>query len=996
MPTSYRGLRWLVLPGFAILILFGRQIYPNKHSTEKLPTLEAVPLANQIIWKPRLAQNHSIALANAAINAYNCSFEPTESAYAPNWTCLGPTGKPEGAYATGNGQIHRIVFDPEYDAKNNHTIYAVSHFGGLWKSSSKDIYWRVLNTDTQLPFTTVADMAVHPQHKDLLFIATGDGDYGRIFDHSFSEISGMRITPTQTSGVFRSTDGGITWHPINGTNNQLCKDFAQGGNMRRILINPDQPNIAYIATTNGIYMSENILDSSSVHWQLVLDGAQVKDTEFRGLAIKPGSKGQVVYASGSDIYISLDAGKHWQSMTQNTRGLDLANLPTGTNPLRINVATTKADPDRLYAYIFGKNYQLTCEQCKKQCPRTKTCNGSACGNKKKWAWLYVYKQHQWHKVWEKNSCSSFDVPQRRWMAIAVSPKNPNNVFVGITSVYGNAQNVSWQELISGNSMKKASPYNGKGIHADIHELVFEPNNLNQHHPRLFAGTHGGISINSYIAQSDHPRSQQPGAYKQRWKRYDHGLQAATIWDFDQSTLRPEQIILATQDNGVIISTSDSLSANMSWKSILGGDGYGAMFDEKLNTAWIKNQNGIYRLDYPKGRIIAENKFLPIDPQDNRPSFTRALVGRNHPKSGAFYTAFGELYERKVEKPAKGQGPEDLWQIRSDIGKTVRAGWQREIYSFEISEKKPDIIYIVSSGNEGTPPDDFATEPRIFRTTKGGCSDRNPYGDKNDPPSCFEEIDLSDLPCSQITDTRCPFITAVAINPSDPNQIWISFSGYDENLKVWSWKYDPKTNSASWTNADPHNSLNNLPVNFIAYQKGTNDRLYIGTDAGIWIKDEGKTHWEKYGKFPNVRITGLKLNYATGKIMAATWGRGVWMGDLLPPSKAYENPYLISGKAHWHNDTIINSDIIIPDGARLHIDSCVLYMPFNAKITVHPGAQLRINHAKITTQNTTTWQGIEVLTKKSDNGIQIPIIHLNDYTIANSQQTFRFTSLPDKN
>ncbi len=940
-----------------------------------------------------LAPRWLMEQAAAAINAYNCGYRYTLPLYQPNWRCIGPTGKPDGGRATGNGQIHRIVFDPNYDAQTNFRVYAISSFGGVWKSDTEEVYWNNLNTDTQLPFASVSDMAVHPSKTDVLFLATGDGDYGRIFDHSFVEISGLRIAPTQTSGVYRSRDGGKNWEKINGPNNELCSTFERGGNIRRILIHPDMEDVAFIATTAGVFRSENILaKADDVRWVLVLDGQQVNDTEFRGLEVKPNSGGQIVYASGSGIYRSTDAGLHWSPMTTRTdnkiKGLDLSALPTGKNPLRINVAVTRADPDRLYAHIFGKNYDLSCAECKADCPGTQSCNGSACGNKKKWAWLYVFKDEQWHKVWEQNTCSSFYVPQRRWSSIAVSPINPNNVFIGNTVVWGNDQDISYQGLLGGKSIRKASMYNGTGIHADVHGLNFEPANNTQDHPRLWAATHGGVSINSYVGRSSRARAKKARAFKQRWKRVDQGLQVATIWDFDQSALHPEQIIIGTQDNGVIVQTGDSLSANIGWKSILGGDGYGAMFDGRNNNAWIKNQSNIYRYNYATGRKSIETKSLPTDPVGGT-TFVRALNGHNHPLTGKFYTAFGELYERMIDYPKRGIHGDSIWKLRSDVGKVISGGWQREIYNFEISERDPNFMYIVCSGNDGTPPDDFATEPRLFRSTTGGCDGYSDYLGRDTTNPCFVEISLDGLDPQNPGDTRVPFITDVAIDPSNPNRIWVSFSGYDARLKVWSWEYDPQKGRGFWSNADPHNTLNNLPVNFISYQKGTDERLYIGTDAGVWLKDEGSERWQKYGDFPNVRVTGMKLNYSCGQLLVATWGRGVWVGDILPPTQDYPNPLVIKDTQLWKADRTIDRNLVLMDGANLTINGCTVGMATGAHIKLHPGAQLTIRSATLTNLCGQHWKGIKILTQGRGAKIKMPKIILDQSHILKAEQSFIF-------
>jgi ligand-binding sensor domain-containing protein len=76
-------------------------------------------------------------------------------------------------------------------------------------------------------------------------------------------------------------------------------------------------------------------------------------------------------------------------------------------------------------------------------------------------------------------------------------------------------------------------------------------------------------------------------------------------------------------------------------------------------------------------------------------------------------------------------------------------------------------------------------------------------------------------------------------------------------------------------------LFNIPVNAIAYQEGTEDRLFIGTDAGVYMSEKGSA-WQKFGKLPNVRVTEMKINKSINKLRVATYGRGLWE-CTLPPS-----------------------------------------------------------------------------------------------------------------
>ena len=164
------------------------------------------------IWLPRLYPHGNIAIAEEALNDYACQYQYVPSAYNPEWTCIGPTGRPGGSISSrGNGQIQRITFDPRYgtlvDGSINQTIYAASSFGGVWRSDDDGLNWYVLeNLQKQLPYINVSDIAVSHQDPDLIYVSTGDGDYAHrwLFDaYKFN-----LINPNFSAGIFRSVDGG--------------------------------------------------------------------------------------------------------------------------------------------------------------------------------------------------------------------------------------------------------------------------------------------------------------------------------------------------------------------------------------------------------------------------------------------------------------------------------------------------------------------------------------------------------------------------------------------------------------------------------------------------------------------------------------------------------------------------------------------------------------------------------------------------------------------
>jgi PKD repeat protein len=129
----------------------------------------------------------------------------------------------------------------------------------------------------------------------------------------------------------------------------------------------------------------------------------------------------------------------------------------------------------------------------------------------------------------------------------------------------------------------------------------------------------------------------------------------------------------------------------------------------------------------------------------------------------------------------------------------------------------------------------------------------------------------------ITNVPSGTITSIACSDTDPNKAWITYSGFSNTNKV----LQTNDQGATWINIS--SSVPNIPVNYITYVNGSNEALYIGTDLGVFYKDASMTVWQPFfSGLPNVIVTQLSIYYATGKIRASTYGRGIWESDLYVP------------------------------------------------------------------------------------------------------------------
>lgn len=189
--------------------------------------------------------------------------------------------------------------------------------------------------------------------------------------------------------------------------------------------------------------------------------------------------------------------------------------------------------------------------------------------------------------------------------------------------------------------------------------------------------------------------------------------------------------------------------------------------------------------------------------------------------------------------------------RSALYKTTNSGtsWSAlgtptgtgNILEFVIAPSNNQVIYAVKAGANG-----------VSKSTNGGTS--------------FTAVSTG-LPT-----TVSP--TGVTVSNTDPNIVFVTYSGYGATSKV----YKSTNGGTSWTNIST--GLPNIPVNCIVYSNGSaSDAVYVGTDLGVYYKDNSSAWIAFDAGLPNVSVRDLEIYYATGRLRAATFGRGTWDSDL---------------------------------------------------------------------------------------------------------------------
>ncbi len=324
------------------------------------------------------------------------------------------------------------------------------------------------------------------------------------------------------------------------------------------------------------------------------------------------------------------------------------------------------------------------------------------------------------------------------------------------------------------------------------------------------------SANTYIAAND------GGIYKtynggNTWVNLGDDIKIKQYYRFSSSASNPSIYYAGSQDNG-----TDQFTGSF-WRKVYGGDGMDcAVNPSNSNIAFVSSQYGNFRRTTDGG-----NNFSGVSPAN---------------QSGAWVTP---IAIHPVNHSTVFVGYQDLFRSTNNGSNwtpiSTNVFGNDDIDRIRISPSNPNFMYL-------------STLNSIKRSVDGGFT--------------FTYAGTG-LPLGGIA------LTDIAISTSDPDHVWVTFSGYTGHNKV----FRTVDGGANWTNLTD-NGLPNLPVNCIVYQPGSNDMVYVGTDIGMYYRDNSMPGWRPFNDgLPNVMVSDLEIITATGKIRAATYGRGLWESDL---------------------------------------------------------------------------------------------------------------------
>ncbi len=628
-------------------------------------------------------------------------------------------------------------------------------------------------------------------------------------------------------GVYKSQDAGKTWQKMG---------LPDSHHIARIVIHPTKPDTVYVAAMGHLWSPNEergvfkTIDGGKT-WKKVL---YVNETTGVIDLVVNRRQPDTLYAAtydvqrypwrlveggaGTGIHKTTDGGRTW---TRLEGGLPKAAMG------RIGLDIYQKNPNILYAILENLNKRPPTEEEAKQDrarkiePRDRVVGGE------------VYRTEDGGRTWRRMNAAKDDVSNKAGYSfnqIRVDQNNDRRIILNQDSLLSSEDGGRTWTGLNWNSRNLFADAFG-----DFRTMWIDPLNSD----RVILGSDGGVHV-----------SYDGGKTCDHYANIPGGEYYAISVDMDD----PYRIYGGLQDHdswrGPINGWSGRIDLS-DWVTVGDNDGMYNQVDP-TDSRWVYNTyqwGGHYRVDQ---KTHTRTSIVPRRPAGQTPlRFNWTPPIRISPHNSQILYAGAQVLFRSLDRG-------DHWEeISPDLttndasrisppGSTVQ---YCTITTISESPMKAGIIWVgTDDGKVQVTQNHGATWTDVTAkiATAGG-------------PANY-------------------WVTRVLASAFQPGTAYVTKSGHRFD------KYEPlvfKTTDfgGTWT-AIQSNLPADRPVNVIVEDPREKDLLFVGTMAGVFVSIDGGTRWTALkGNMPVVSVTDLVVHPRESDLVAATYGRGLWVGNI---------------------------------------------------------------------------------------------------------------------
>ncbi len=740
------------------------------------------------------------------------------------------------------------ITDVEGDPRNPKIFYVAGATGGLWKTINAGTTFFPLWEDG--PIASLGDVAIAPSNPNIIYLGTGEDD--------------SRNSVQPGYGIYKSTDGGITWQSLG---------LEKTQHIGRIVVHPNNPDIVWVSALGALWGANperglyKTTDGGKT-WKLskfISDKAGFVD-----IAIDPRNPNILFAASyervrgpyflksggpGSALWKTTDGGTTWREVKgggfpETTKGrISVVIAPSNS---RIVYAMVEADsirgkkPQRLLSGLY------------------RSADG---GNT--WKWMNTTNNRPFY-----------------FSQIRVDPRDPNRIYrMAVDFQSSDDGGYSWRRGMN-------------GIHEDYHAMWIDPNDPEH-----------------YIVGGD------AGIF-QTWDRggtFDalNNMAMAQFYGISYDFQVPYRVCGGMQDNGSSCGLSRRRNGQLQmtdWFALFAADGLQTAQDP-ANPEWVyyESQGGnIARRNLATGeQTQLRPRTVSVNQYGNQ--IAQIKGDGTKPLTAEQEKQIADIRQKMKEEMSE-PGVANRWNWNTPfilswhnpmvyyvgankLFKSVNRGEDLRAISPDLTAQNPDWMRVSSGfdaeGNAATDAsggitrDATGAEENATIVTIGespiragmlmvGTDDGKVWLTRNDGGS-WEDLSSRFQGVPPLT-----HVSKVALSHHDTATMYVSFDNHRVN-DFQPYVFVSKDNGRTFRSISAGLPTDRPGSVYVVADDPVNPALvYVGTETGVFASLNGGGSWFalKNG-LPTVPVYDLKVHPRDRELIAGTHGRGILILDVAP-------------------------------------------------------------------------------------------------------------------